>query len=272
LVLSVLVLAVLWVGACPALALDRMGQATAYLGEGQSEIGFDYAWSQTDFDVSGYRVHVYELLEDGWVRYQDYETRSGRITVDTHRAYAHLGYGLGDRVDAFLRLGGAQVDWQDNGGMRLAVSGGLRSTLFEKERWKVGALGQIGWTRACFESVSRDPASIAPAPSTGELSLYEIQIAAAATYRFSDRVAVYGGPFLYFASGQLDVARDVSGLLAIPEIRDISDTYSYDVDETTRLGGYIGAECEISERLGLGIEYQHTADADAVTTGLLWRL
>jgi len=105
----------------------------------------------------------------------------------------------------------------------------------------------------------------------GELTLYEIQVALAASYRLTERIAVYGGPFLYFAEGDLEVQKDEPWFVAIPELRALSLESSYDIEETTQFGGYVGAQLDLTERMGLGIEYQHTVDADAITAGLSWR-
>jgi len=106
----------------------------------------------------------------------------------------------------------------------------------------------------------------------GELSLYEIQIALTPSYQLTERLSVYGGPFFYFAKGDLDLEKDSPWHIWIPEGRALSLESSYDIEETTRFGGHLGAQYGVSERMGFGIEYQHTAGADAVTTGFTWRL
>jgi len=105
----------------------------------------------------------------------------------------------------------------------------------------------------------------------GELSLYEIQIALAASYRLAEWVSIYGGPFAYFADGDLDVEKDSPWAVWIPEGKALLLESSYDIDQTTQFGGYVGAQFDLTGRLGLGIEYQHTAGTDAVTAGLAWR-
>lgn len=57
----------------------------------------------------------------------------------------------------------------------------------------------------------------------------------------------------------------------IPELRPLALEASYGIDETTQFAGYIGVQFDLMERMGLGVEYQHTAGADAVTAGLAWR-
>ena len=47
--------------------------------------------------------------------------------------------------------------------------------------------------------------------------------------------------------------------------------YSYDIDESSIFGGYLGAQIDIAKDISFNIEYQHTAFADALGMNLLWR-
>ncbi len=269
-------LAILCAGICPALALDRMGSATEYLGAGQISVGLDYVWSQTDLKAGGSSLYTFsEILGGGWIVDQDYRKHEFTMkNVDVHRFYATIGYGLGERSDLFLRVGAARVDWNGEDGTRPAFGAGIRTTFHESGPWRIGGLAQIGRTEARFDDVvvPRAWTGSASMPMDAELSLWEVQLAATASYQLSTHLRVYGGPFLYFATGEFD-AETTNGLTpTIPELRGISLENTYDIEETARLGGHIGLNAEITERITLGLEYQHTADADAVTVGLLCRL
>ena len=269
------ILAILFLWTPHVLALDRMGPAVSQLGQGKLGIGLDYASSNTDLQASGHSIYTSMSTSSGTpVVTQQYGKHSATMDrVDIDRFYTTIGYGLGERTDVFFRLGGAQIDWKDDGGTDLALSGGVRSTFYATDRLQIGGLAQIGWSEAEYKAIPfPNPFNNYHVAMHGELSLYEIQAALAASYRLTERVSVYGGPFLYFADGDLDLEKDEPWHVWIPEGRALSLDSSYDLAETCRLGGYIGAQYKITPGMTWGIEYQYTADADAITTGLVWRL
>ncbi len=273
--LPVAMLIILCLGAFPAAALDRMGPAASQLGQDRFSIGLDYAWSNTDLEAVGSSLYTsLSTLSGTPVITQSYREHAFKMkSVDMDRLYATFAYGIGKRSDVFFRLGGAQTDWNESGGTNLALSGGIRSTFYETGRWRVGGLAQISWTEGQYDGLPcPNPFNTQIVAMQGELSLCEIQIALAASRRLTKRVSVYGGPFLHFATGDLDLERDAPWIVWVPEGYALSLESSYDLEETTRVGGYIGAQIDLSERTKFGIEYQHTAGADAVTAGLGRRL
>ena len=75
--------------------------------------------------------------------------------------------------------------------------------------------------------------------------------------------------FLNFIDGKLTLrGKDI--MVVIPE----TERYlkiSYDIDELSKFGGYVGAEIKIEENVFYSIEYQHTAAADGLGMSLIWR-
>jgi len=97
-----------------------------------------------------------------------------------------------------------------------------------------------------------------------DLDIYEIQLAVGPTYKLMENVSIYGGPFLQFINGDMDAKYTepyTGGTLKL----------SADVDEAAYFGGYIGLQAELIENVPFYIEYQHTAKADALGMGLLWK-
>jgi hypothetical protein len=268
-------LAVLLLWTSHALALDRMGPATAQLGQGRFGIGLDYATSDTDLRASGHSVYIggdYGPTPPVISR-SDKSHTAVMNRVDMDRLYATIGYGLTDQIDLFFRLGGSRVDWKDDGGTHAAIAGGIHSTFYSADRLKIGGLAQVSWAEAEFDAIPfSNPFNESHVRMRGDLSLYEVQIAMAASYLLADGLSVYGGPFLYFADGDMDLHKDEPWHVWIPEGRALSLDSSYDIDETCRLGGYVGARYEIVENLTWDVEFQYTDDADAVTTGMIWRM
>jgi hypothetical protein len=256
------------VGSSAAFALDPMGPPMASLRQGQFKESVEYSQGTTDL----------KLNEGKWIEYLDgafYD--SGKATsltlknFKTNKVYFNLGYGITDDLDAFLRLGVTTATfgdsiWEDaekfDSHTEFAIGCGIKATFYEDDNLKLGGLFQASWA----EFDGKLNAAHWAAADFVEMSIMEIQVAVGPTYKLTDRISIYGGPFLHFIVGDLDDEfSEVSGESLL------TSKYSWDVDETSIFGGYIGAQVEIAENSSFGIEYQHTAAADALVVSLLWR-
>ena len=94
----------------------------------------------------------------------------------------------------------------------------------------------------------------------------EVQIAVGPDYQLTEKVRIYGGPFLYLIDGE--VKGEWHGLTA-PNAY-VGDE-SYDIDTVSTFGGYIGTQINIAKNLYYSIEYQHTGAADALGMSMTWR-
>ena len=259
---------VLMVGHSAAFALDPMGPPTASLKQGQLKEGGESSYSTMDF----------KLNEGRWIEHLDgVFFDSGKATsltlknFKTNKAYFNLGYGVTDDLDAFLRLGVTTATfgdsiWEDaekfDSHADFTVGCGVKATFYEDDNLKLGGLFQASWA----EFDGQLNAAHWAAADFVEMSVAEIQVAVGPTYKLDDRISIYGGPFLHFIVGDLDdefSEASGGGLL--------TSKYSWNVDESSIFGGYIGARVEIAENSSFNIEYQHTAGADALAVGLVWR-
>ena len=259
---------VLMVGHSAAFALDPMGPPTASLKQGQLKEGVESSYSTMDF----------KLNEGRWIEHLDgVFFDSGKATsltlknFKTNKAYFNLGYGVTDDLDAFLRLGVTTATfgdsiWEDaekfDSHADFTVGCGVKATFYEDDNLKLGGLFQASWA----EFDGQLNAAHWAAADFVEMSVAEIQVAVGPTYKLDDRISIYGGPFLHFIVGDLDdefSEASGGGLL--------TSKYSWNVDESSIFGGYIGARVEIAENSSFNIEYQHTAGADALAVGLVWR-
>jgi hypothetical protein len=266
------ILAVFFLWVSPVPALDRMGSPVAQYGQGQLNVGWDYASGETDLKARGHSVFSRYMTVEPYGLYQSEKRHSVVLDqVNIDRFYTTIGYGLCEQMDLFFRLGGSRTEWRDDGGTDLALSGGVRATLYSVGRLKVGGLAQMSWSETQFEAVPfSNPHRNVLVAMEGELSLYEIQVALAASYDLTDQISLYGGPFFYFADGDLDLHKDHPWIVV--NARSVSLDSSYDLDEASRLGGYLGAQYKIDASLTWGIEYQYADDAHAVATGIAVRL
>jgi opacity protein-like surface antigen len=214
-----LMVAGLWSSA--AWALRPMGPPVAGLEQSQMSVGFDFSWSEMNLETDGGTTDDVESL-----------------------AYlANLGYGIADNWEAFIRLGiaGVEIDDQDfSGDNQFAYGFGTKVTIAEGDPLTWGGLFQMDWTKSEDEGI--------------EIDAYEIQIAAGPTYQM-EGMCLYGGPFLHFVGGE------------------VKDTPGGDIDlkEESIFGGYVGVQFGIAENASCHVEYQITGDASAVGVGIVWR-
>jgi len=254
-------------------ALDPIGSPAGTLKRGQFGIGADYSFSDIDFKAKGRNIlTIYNLTNGYIIGTQSQEQHLSLDGIKVHKAYANLGYGITDSLEAFLRLGAANAEWKDDGDTHFSF--GLRTgvTLYQKDALKLGALAQVSWAESGFDSLPLTTvigATPYPLVMSGKLSMQEIQIALGPTYDLTKGISIYGGAIFHFTDGKLNL-RSRPFTTGIPGIGYYVDS-SYDIDQVSELGAYIGAKIITTNNISYSIEYQHTASADAIAMRLLWR-
>jgi len=254
-------------------ALDPLGSASDKLQKGQFGIGVDY--SDSDIDVrakGGSNLSIYNLTFGGLVGTLSEKQRLDLDGIEVRKAYANLGYGITDNLEAFLRLGAADADWRDEGDTHFSF--GLRTgvTFYKKDALQLSALAQYSWAQSEFDSLPLTTmvgGTSYPLLMSGKLSLHEIQIAMGPTYDLTDSISLYGGGFYHLMDGTLDLKGSAT-TMGIPQFRYDLDS-SYDIDQISELGVYIGARIKTANDISYSIEYQHTNSADAIAMRLLWK-
>ena len=254
-------------------ALDPIGPPAGTLKRGQFGIGADYSFSDMDFKAKGRStLTTYNVNSGDIIGIQSQKQRLSLDGVEVHKAYANLGYGITDNLEAFLRLGAADAEWRDDGDTHFSF--GLRTgiTLYQKDALKLDALAQYSWAESGFDSLPLTTvigASPYPLVMSGRLNMQELQIALGPTYELTKSISLYGGGFFHFTDGKLNLIGRTS-TTGIPGIGYYLDS-SYDIDQVSELGAYIGAKIKTTNNISYSIEYQHTASADAIAMRLLWR-
>lgn len=254
-------------------ALDPLGSASDKLQKGQFGIGVDYSDSDIDFKAKGRsNLAVYNVTIGSLVGIQSEKQRLDLDGVEVQKAYANLGYGITDNLEAFLRLGAADADWRDDGDTHFSF--GLRTgvTFYQKDALRLSALAQYSWAQSEFDSLPLTTVvsgTSYPLLMSGRLSMHEIQIAMGPTYELTDNVSLYGGGFFHLMDGTLDLKGSAT-TVGIPQFRYDLDS-SYDIDQVSELGVYIGARIKTANNISYSIEYQHTNSADAIAMRLLWK-
>ena len=250
-----------------AFALDLMGPPVAGLEKGMARGGIEYTSSKTDLKLiegKGEQYRAGELLAS-----EDVDS----ITISDFKAnkvYGSVGYGLFENCEAFLRMGMAGSEFGDSlfeedesfdGSTDFTMGGGIKATFYEGFDFKLGALIQANWAKYDGKVKIPDLSS----NNFSQIELMEMQIALGATRMFSERLSVYGGPFVVFINGdfELNLSTENEGLL-ITE-------YKWDINEGPIYGGYIGAQIKIAKNCYCNIEYQNTSDTDTFGANVMLR-
>jgi hypothetical protein len=254
-------------------ALDPMGSAEDKLQKGQFGIGVEYSESDVDFMAKGKSIlATYNITAGNLLGIQSEKQHLTLDGVEIRKAYAAFGYGITDNLEAFMRVGMADADWRDDGDTHFSL--GLRTglTLYEKDALKISALAQYSWAESDFDSLPLTTVvggTPYPLVMSGSLSLHEIQISMGPTYELTDGISLYGGGFFHLMDGSLDLKGSVT-TSGLPQFRYDMDS-SYDIDQVSELGVYIGTRIKTTNNISYSIEYQRTDSADAIAMRLLWR-
>jgi hypothetical protein len=253
-----------------AFALDLMGPPTAEIEKGMFRAGIDYTYSNMDLKLiegKGTTFRNGALLGSG---------SAASLTIDDYEVntlYATIGYGIFDNAEGFLRIGAANATFDDSiwneredfdSDIDFAISAGIKMNFYKGFDWKIGGLIQIN--RAEIDGNVDSSSWVVPQPQLVDISTTEIQIALGATYMYSKRLSVYGGPFVHFISGDFDF----EFTRVTEEFFDVGE-FSWEISEGPIYGGYLGAQIELYKNSFANIEYQHSSDADVFGASLLMK-
>jgi hypothetical protein len=280
------------VGLCStaALALDPMGPPTAGLKQGQISAGLDYSYSQMDLKYDGdYSFDV----GDGYVT-GTLKDKFKLTDTQVNKAYFNLGYGIADGLEVFGRVGGANLyaqqgergitDYYENdvwidpltydSDTGFAFGFGGKATVWQPSpELSVGVLAQASWATVKYSTTmygyAEGPDADWGANISGDLDFWEVQVAAGATYKLSDKFSVYGGPFYYWFTGDYDYKG--SGWWDNGSEYDMLRKGSYDVEDLGCFGGYLGAQIAVTDNVAFNAECQGAKGALAFATGLVWK-
>ena len=257
--LSVMVVGML---SSAAFALAPMGPPMAPLPEGQYAGTFGYAFSDQNLEISG----PVGVNQGGEAFLSD---------IQSSMYYGGLVYGVADGWNLYGVLGIADAEWDGDGSFAdfdgdsgFAFAIGCKKTIStDPDSGTVwGTVFQFSQARRIEDKFTPTGAAdtwgnghilvgTAVGQSAAELDLYAIQLAAGPTVPLCEGVCLYGGPFLNFVEGDLEVK--------IPNDRD-----NYELEQHLEIGAYIGAQAELGDpNILLGAEFLWTGEAWAFGIG-----
>jgi len=231
----------------PVSALTYMGPPTSNVKQGELLLGFDYSDSELDVEWRGYGLK-------GTIKNVESDLYLGKVGLGLSDGFELFGrFGL-NRMDYTLHQMEYTEDIEDgfgfNSGNEFTWGIGTKATFGRKDNISWGALFQImdfsGHDKTYFDGYLIDT----------EIDAYEIQLAIGPSYEI-DNLCLYGGPFLHVIGGDVNME---SGSTVLS---------SFDIEQGSEVGGYVGLGWQFAENSSLNIEYQLTGDAEMIGISLL---
>jgi hypothetical protein len=213
-----------------------------------------------------------EWLEKLFGTYHDSGSAVSLVLSDFEQTntYVNIGYCLDNNWEIFVRLNRTKVEFGDSllkqgenyeSDAKPAFGGGIKATLFENDNLKIGGLIQANM--ASYSGQLNSPTW--ELPHFVDTDITEIQIAIGANYILMDGIWIYGGPIMHFISGEYSdtyMSEFETGGFLLSE-------YTWDIEQDSLYGGYLGSQMQIGENCYFNIEYQFTGGANAFGAGII---
>ena len=267
--LSLFVLSITILNGSNAFAMDPLGAPYTDLRQWRFNAGLEYFSGSMDID----------LINGAWQDYIDGESNSSGDAIDldlddfeTDKMNVYFGYGLLKNIELFGRIGIASSEFGDTLNHNSesfasddvpSIGGGIRFTLIDDYYWKIGGVVQANWAQ--YSGKHNSP--LWKSPDFVQIDIKEAQFALGASYLIADGISVYGGPFYHYFSGEFE---DTSISYNTSSSVTVTTEYTWDTEVSSTIGGYIGANIDISKSISFNIEYQATGDADGIAAGIVW--
>lgn len=270
--LMIVTLTLLSVSNSVVFALSPMGPPKALYGLNRWGVGIEYGNQTMDLEADGM---VSEIIVDPLDVLPSVKYKHNIDNLKSNILMVRAGYGLNENWDAFVRLGMADAKgdieylFPDNaspfeykgfeGSFGLGWGIGTRATFWQDDTVSWGGLLQITWLEPDNSGVtlSGEPRFSGDV----EIDIEEVQIAVGPTWRANDSISIYGGPFLHFVNGDLDISGETDiGFRVFTEAEG-------DIEEKSQFGGYVGAHLDVDQNTSCCIELQFTGDAWGIGIG-----
>lgn len=268
-----------------AFALDPLGPPTARLKKEQPIMATfwrdwdesqptDFTCVDLEFIYGEMDLHAESLsmvTSLGTLQFPSAELKA----IQTNKFYVNLVSVLGNKNDIFLRLGimNANMNKSQNrnnlagyigdSDYGFTFGGGIRNTFYQsedgKEKW--GLLAQFSYTSLDFDKKNYLIDGFETTFSA-TADVLEMQIALGPNYEVTDKLSVYGGPFLHFVKGDMEIRGSVDGE---------PGHGSCDLKQESEIGCYVGLSAELTKNSDFNVEYQFTDDAQAIGFRLVHR-
>ena len=255
-----------------------MGPPRSILQPEESAFAIELGYSEMDLESFGDITESVSILGVTTTSsdYSKYKVEKLKSIMPSVR----LDTNIAEDWDLFIRLGlsdassditeeqaGGTTGRQYNdfdGGFGFSLGLGTRATLYQQDNTSWGAIFQANWMNPGDSDITDE--SDTAFSGNAELSYWDVQLAFGPTVEF-DNVRVYGGPFIHFVNGDLDI----TGTTTTTTTNDTSIEVSHDLREESSLGGFVGAQWNLGNNNTLITEVDFSADAWGIGIGAAWK-
>jgi len=258
-----------------ALAIAPLGSPTAGLEQGQKRAAFEYGYGKADLETGKIKVTTWGDMTIGGA----HSVTGPGVTlkdVESNAFLANIGYGATDNWEVYALLGMANIQIDKVGTAKeLGADGdygfgygfGTKYTFRKEDSLSWGAMFQMDWASSeASGTVTGDffGTNVEVAKTDVEIDYYEIVIAVGPTYEMNEQLRIYGGPFFFMLDGEYDMKLTGKG-------GEDGFKMSFDLEEASQFGGYVGAEYDLAENAPLFVELQFTGDSWGLGAGIGWK-
>jgi len=276
--------------AASSMAVAPLGPSRALLGEGEKGIGISLSHQSMNLSADG--------------DYNEQQTSLAWFAADTDLdiqdlvsdpVFATLNYGINQDWDVFIRIGvvnakdDIEVETNSavsatrfmNAGDKMSLSSGhelawgigSRATFYENDNISWGGSFRMTWLdpKASSDTLAQNTGTGNIATVDLDLKYWEIVVAGGPTINLGN-YWVYGGPFLHFVRGDLDIDGTWTNPAGPPAGAPFPVNGSGDVEEESIIGAHVGAQWNMREVLCWNAEVSFTGDAWGLGISGLWRV
>lgn len=268
-----------------------LGAPRAIAGENKWTIGATLGYQETGLKASG----SYQEVITGGTATNQVETEFDVDKLKSTMVFGQINYGIFDQWDVFLVLGGNSAQsnisntsstrgsttqyigagevYDYDSSLNFAWGLGTRVTFTESADISWGALGQVTWyDPSSSTSTWNNPgASNESLNADIDLKYTELVLAAGPTINL-DSWWIYGGPFLHWVDGDMDLAGQWGDTSFGPPNSTGPISGSLDLEQKSEIGLYVGSQWLINESTHLYSDIQFTGDSWGIGIGGLWRI
>jgi len=252
--LAVVLVLVLLTGLSASAFAERFGTPGASLAKGQWSIGLEYNYIEEEVDLQ---------TPQGWTLIQRGEEQAAR-----NQLLVRVGYGLTDKLEAFVKMGGTSTVMEDalvddfgafneefEGDMEFTIAGGLALTILEEGNFKLGMNGTLMWFQA-----NDDNESGAIGYQGVDADILKLEGALMASYKMG-KITPYGGVVMAIHDSDIRY-RLLFPAAIMPVMVDM------DGDQEDWFGLVVGANCEVVENVNVGVELTHVMEGVGISIGV----
>ena len=252
--LVALAVLVLVAGLSTSAFAERWGKPGANLEKGQWSLGLEYSYMEAERDLS---VPKALIVAPGL---------GDETQIQLNQLMVRVGYGLTEKVEAFIKMGGTSTDVTDvfidptftlndhmEGNLDFTLAGGLKCTLLEEGDFRLGAIGQ-------FEYRTLDDRHDAIYNQYIEGDVFKFEGALLASYEMG-KITPYGGICMSISDADMTYHAYTPGLTPVFFL-------DIDADQEDWFGMVAGVNCEVMDNVRVGLELTLVSEGVGVSTGV----